>query len=171
MKLKQLFESPNYDSYDYDEEEDHEEGYTYEVTLQRVPDEFDWNAFEEFTNEVDERGLDRIRRSKGLSEEEFRSKYYKRAFPDRDYMVPKKALLNSLGKTVVVPIDKLYALERRLSPEHLDKIRRGESVKSSSGLPRVYNYNGMLIIGDGNHRVEAAKLSGKDEIRIQLMNP
>ena len=74
------------------------------------------------------------------------------------------------GKVANVPIDKIYASEEYLEAPHMAKMKKG-SAKASSKLPLLYKVNGKLVIGDGNHRVAAAKISGAKHIKALVVNP
>jgi len=73
------------------------------------------------------------------------------------------AVVDSVSPTVV-PINKLISTEPGYNADHVKTIDL-----NANNLPIVYQDNGMNVISDGNHRVIAAYLAGKTQVKVNLI--
>jgi len=69
------------------------------------------------------------------------------------------------GTVEEVPINQVVSLEKYLDKEHVDALRNKSEVKTSSEMPLFYKQGNTYYAGDGNHRLVAAHLDGKQTVK------
>jgi hypothetical protein len=68
------------------------------------------------------------------------------------------------GEVQDVPINKIVSLEKYLNGDHVKALQQGP-VKTSSEMPLFYKENNTYYAGDGNHRIVANYLIGRESVK------
>ena len=115
-----------------------------------IVDDSAWDAFDDFDDELAAIVSELKHQHPGLKH----SDYHKMSID---------AVIDTVRPTVI-PIDQLTSTEPGYNAEHVATIDL-----NGHSLPIVYQINGLNVIADGNHRVIAAHLSGKKQVKVNLI--
>lgn len=80
----------------------------------------------------------------------------------QDRVRAMRETIRGLGKVTTMPITKLVPFEPEYNPDHIARIQ--------SAPADVYLLSGKYYVNDGNHRVIAAHLNGKQTVSVNLID-
>lgn len=80
-----------------------------------------------------------------------------------------KQFWEQVGTVEDVPINKIVCTEKWLKKDQIDAIMSG-TAKSSSSLPLIHVVNNTYVATDGNHRIVATALAGKQSIKCNVLH-
>jgi len=118
-----------------------------------------YNAFN-VADEVEGKLVDIYKKENNV--EEFENLY--------DYSFVAKDQRKKYGVVMDVRVNQIIASEEKLYSGHIDSLKSGKDVKTSSEKPFVYKLGDDYIVGDGNHRIAAAVTQGAKTVNVSVLD-
>jgi len=74
------------------------------------------------------------------------------------------------GEVEIVDLDLVYSTQTYISEKRLEKCKREwESTGRFSALPQLQDYEGLITVLDGNHRLSVLKFLGESHVEARVV--